>query len=51
LMVLEPTPSGFKPISQAQVLGGKCWTTPVLSNGRIYCRNAKGDLVCLDVSK
>jgi outer membrane protein assembly factor BamB len=50
LMVAEASPNGFKPISQAQVLGGKCWTTPVLSNGRIYCRNAKGDLVCLDVS-
>jgi outer membrane protein assembly factor BamB len=50
LYVVEPTPAGFKPISHAQVLGGKCWTTPVLSNGRIYCRNAKGDLVCLDVS-
>lgn len=50
LYVIDPTPTGFKPISQAQVLGGKCWTTPVLSNGRIYCRNAKGNLVCLDVS-
>jgi len=50
LYVIDPSPEGFKPISQAQVLGGKCWTTPVLSNGRIYCRNWKGDLVCLDVS-
>lgn len=50
LYVIEANPAGFKPISQAQVLGGKCWTTPVLSNGRIYCRNWKGDLVCLDVS-
>lgn len=50
LYVIDPTPGGFKPISHAQVLGGKCWTTPVLSNGKIYCRNAKGDLVCLDVS-
>lgn len=50
LMVAEATPAGFKPISRAQVLGGKCWTTPVLANSRIYCRNAKGDLICLDVS-
>ncbi len=46
----EATPAAFKPISRAQVLSGKCWTMPVLSNGKIYCRNAKGDLVCLDVS-
>lgn len=39
----------FSPVFQMQVLGGKCWTTPVLSNGRIYCRNAEGDLVCVDV--
>jgi outer membrane protein assembly factor BamB len=51
LIVAEPSPEGFKTISRAQVLGGKCWTTPVLSNGRIYCRNAKGDLACLDVSR
>jgi len=50
LMVVAATPAGFKPISRAQVLGGKCWTTPVLANGQIFCRNAKGDLACLDVS-
>ena len=38
-------------VKRAQVLGGKCWTTPVLANGKIYCRNVKGDLVCLDVKK
>jgi outer membrane protein assembly factor BamB len=50
LMIIEPTPEGFKPIATAQVIGGKCWTVPVLANGRIYCRNSRGDLVCLDVS-
>jgi outer membrane protein assembly factor BamB len=50
LIVAEASPAGFKPIAHAQVLGGKCWTTPVLSNGKIYCRNARGDLVCVDVS-
>jgi outer membrane protein assembly factor BamB len=50
LVIAEASPAGFKPIARAQVLGGKCWTTPVLANGRIYCRNASGDLVCVDVS-
>jgi outer membrane protein assembly factor BamB len=50
LMIVEPTPAEFKPISRAGILSGKCWTTPVLSNGHIYCRNAVGDVVCLDVS-
>lgn len=43
------SPQGFQPLAQAQVLGGKCWTTPVLANGRLYCRNAQGRLVCLDL--
>jgi len=54
LIVAEATPSAFKPISQATVLAGQCWTPPVLSNGRIYCRNTgrgrrEGRLICLDV--
>ncbi len=50
LMVAEVSTAAFKPISRAQVLGGKCWTTPVLANGKIYCRNAAGDVVAVDVS-
>lgn len=50
LFVGAASPNGFTPISRAQVLGGRCWTVPVLANGQIYCRNAKGDLICLDVS-
>ncbi|HKX62811.1 MAG TPA: hypothetical protein VJS65_13220, partial [Verrucomicrobiae bacterium] len=49
LMVANASPDEFRPLARAQVLGGKCWTTPVLSNGRIYCRNAAGDLVAVDV--
>lgn len=50
LIIAEATPAAFKPISRAQVLTGKCWTMPVLSNGHIYCRNASGNVVCLEVS-
>jgi outer membrane protein assembly factor BamB len=49
LIIAEAAPAAFKPIARAQVLKGKCWTSPVLSNGHIYCRNAVGDVVCLDV--
>ncbi len=45
----ELTPAGCKEISGLQVLEGKdTWVTPVLSNGRLYCRSGKS-LVCLDV--
>ncbi len=50
LIIAEASPDAYKPLARAQVLTGKCWTTPVLSNGHIYCRNARGDVVCLDVS-
>jgi outer membrane protein assembly factor BamB len=50
LVIAQAAPASFKALARAQVMGGTCWTTPVLSHGRIYCRNSKGDVVCLDVS-
>ncbi len=47
LAVGMASPAGWKATSQAQVLGGLCWTPPVLANGNLYCRNSRGDLVCL----
>ncbi|MFC1677162.1 hypothetical protein ACFL3G_08890, partial [Planctomycetota bacterium] len=51
LVIAEASPAGYKPISQANILSGRCWSVPVLANGRIYARNAAGDMVCLDVKK
>ncbi|MBN1865483.1 MAG: PQQ-like beta-propeller repeat protein [Victivallales bacterium] len=52
ISVAEASPKGFKRISSADVLrgAGKCWTMPVLSNGRIFCRGSNGKMVCLDVT-
>jgi len=50
LVTAPASPGGFKDLSSAQILTGKCWTVPVLANGRIYARNANGQLVCVDVS-
>jgi len=44
------SPKGFNPTSEIHALRGKCWTVPVLANGRIYARNARGDLVCVDAA-
>jgi outer membrane protein assembly factor BamB len=49
LLIARASPKKFIGLSSAQILKGKCWTVPVLANGRIYARNAKGDLVCVDV--
>jgi outer membrane protein assembly factor BamB len=48
-LVAPASPSGFKPTARAQLLGGKCWTAPVLAGGRIFGRSSRGDVLCLDV--
>src|SRR5207244_1296763 len=48
LVIVEKTSKQFKPLARAQILGGRCWTVPVLSNGKIFARNARGDVVCID---
>lgn len=50
LVIAEASPDEFIKISSADILTGKCWTVPVLANGRIYARNAAGRLVCVDVN-
>jgi outer membrane protein assembly factor BamB len=51
LVVAEANPQRYAEVSRAQVLGGTCWVQPILANGRIYCRNVEGDLLCLDVRR
>jgi outer membrane protein assembly factor BamB len=49
LVVGEASPTAFTPISRTKILGQWCWSAPTLANGRIYCRNNLGEMVCLDV--
>lgn len=49
LVIAEATPEAYRELSRKKVLdGGEYWTTPVIVNGLIYCRNSLGDMVCLD---
>ena len=49
LIVVEASSEGYRELSRTTVLdGGVYWTSPVLANGRIYCRNSFGDIVCRD---
>jgi outer membrane protein assembly factor BamB len=50
LIIARAVPDAYQELVSASILSGKCWTMPVLSGGRIYARNAAGDLVCVDVS-
>lgn len=48
-ILARPSPDGLDEISRAHLLGGKCWTAPTLSNGRLYVRNSKGTVACFDL--
>lgn len=50
LVAIAADPSGYKELGRADVLDGKCWTTPVLANGKIYARSTK-EAVCVEVVK
>ena len=49
LVLIEATPSAYKEKSRADVLDGKCWSHPALSDGRIYVRSTK-EGACFDVT-
>jgi outer membrane protein assembly factor BamB len=50
LVLYAANPAAYQELARAKVLEGKCWTTPVLSNGRVYARSTK-EAVCLDLGK
>jgi len=50
LVVAQAAPESFQEIARTKILKSRSWVVPVLANGRIYCKDNKGELVCLDVS-
>jgi outer membrane protein assembly factor BamB len=49
LWIAEASPAGYRGIGRGRILTGKCWSVPVLANGKIYARNAMGHLVCVEL--
>ena len=49
LVVIQASPSAYKELGRVKAVSGKCWSTPILSGGRIYARSTK-EGVCIDVS-
>ncbi len=47
LMFAPVSPEAFEPVYRTQILGRKCWTPPALSDGILYARNSRGDLVAV----
>ena len=51
LILAQASPEAYKERGRLRVLRGRCWTVPALADGKLYCRNNRGDVVCLRVSE
>ncbi|MBI5819989.1 MAG: PQQ-binding-like beta-propeller repeat protein [Verrucomicrobia bacterium] len=49
LVLIEASPKGYKQLGEFQAIGGKCWNTFAISNGRVYLRSTT-EGACLDVA-
>lgn len=49
LALIDTNVREYTELARADVIDGKCWSTPVLSDGRLYIRSTK-EGVCIDVS-
>jgi len=49
LLLADVSPQAFKRLARARILEGRCWTPPALAAGRLYARNAAGDVVCVQL--
>ncbi len=49
LAVVAADPSGYKELGRRKVIGGKCWSTPVISDGKVFARSTT-EAVCLKAS-
>ncbi len=50
LVLAEASPNGYVEKAGAQILKGKCWTAPSLSNGKLYLRNER-EMVCVQLKE
>lgn len=49
LVLIKATPDAYTELARAHPLAGKCWTMPVVADGKVYCRSDREGM-CLDVS-
>ena len=49
LVLVAAKPEAYQELARAQIYGNKCWTMPVVSDGKIYARNDREGF-CLDAS-
>jgi outer membrane protein assembly factor BamB len=52
LIVVKAQPTAAEEVARGKIIeGGKSWTAPAFANGRLYCRNDQGQVVCIEASK
>jgi outer membrane protein assembly factor BamB len=39
VVLVAADPSGYKELGRSTAIKGKCWSTPAISNGRLYVRS------------
>jgi outer membrane protein assembly factor BamB len=49
LVVVEAVPEAYKEVARFKAVAGKCWSTPALSNGRLFLRSTK-EGACFDLA-
>ena len=50
LALIAASAESFRQLAVAQVLNGKSWTSPTISEGRLYVRNQK-EMACYDLTR
>lgn len=48
VVLVKPSPEACQEIAQFKALAGKCWSTPALSDGKLYVRSTK-EGACFDL--
>ncbi len=49
LVVARASPDTYDELLRTTVFGGQSWTVPALAEGKLYCRNNAGEVVCLQL--
>ena len=54
LRIMEASEKGYKDLASSKIIETsdeiRCWTAPVLANGKLYVRTNTGELVCVDAT-
>tara|TARA_Y100000588_G_scaffold60676_2_gene59737 strand:+ start:26747 stop:28012 length:1266 start_codon:yes stop_codon:yes gene_type:complete len=49
VVLAKATPEGYREMARTKAVGGKCWSTPTTSGGRVFVRSTT-EAVCLNVA-